>query len=280
MPDWLGTDTISPQAKHRALPPFSIACRWARDTGIETFDEWNEVAKLGWLPFGIPTSPASSYEKEWKSWSDFLGTGKHVTGESYRSFKDARKFARSLKLESSTAWVKHWKTHKIPHDIPLSPDQAYRGKGWKIWSDFLGNRSKQGGWWPYERAREHMISLHLKNIDGFMKLRDEGKIPDDIPLDPAAHYNSARTWKGWYDFLGKEDVRVTVTNLQKFVKSLLDSKLLDGNVPAGFNYSLMMKNKNLNLNTITNRKLIRTLVDLSETPTGRKNPSRNCRWEL
>ena len=198
--DWLGTDTISPQAKHRALPPFSVARRWARDTGIETFDEWKEVTKLGWMPFEIPVNPADAYE-EWKSWSDFLGTGKHVKGESYRSFKDARKFARSLKLESGTAWTKHWKTHRIPHDIPLNPDQRYRGKGWKSWSDFLGNRSKQGGWWSYERARRYMISLHLKSRVGFMKLRDEGKLPDDIPLEPVAAYKN-KGWKGWGHFLG------------------------------------------------------------------------------
>ena len=55
--------------------------------------------------------------------------------KTYRSFENARKFARSLKLESRTYWIKYCESGKLPKDIPRNGDGVYRsedaGKSWE-----------------------------------------------------------------------------------------------------------------------------------------------------
>jgi hypothetical protein len=48
----------------------------------------------------------------------------------YRSFKEARKFARSLKLSGRKEWREYIKSGQKPDDIPSKPDGTYK-KEWK-----------------------------------------------------------------------------------------------------------------------------------------------------
>ena len=121
----------------------------------------------------------------------------------------------------------------------------------------------------YEVYKKWIQSIGVKSQNELRKL-NKSKFPKDYPKSPANYYKLQGTWISWFDLLGNKDTRVTIENLQNFVHSLIHSKLLDGKLPAGFLYFLMMQNKNLNLNSRANRKIIRTLVDLTETPTGRK----------
>ena len=54
----------------------------------------------------------------------------------WRTFKEARKFVRSLKLKGESEWSKYSKSGKRPDDIPGHPGRNY--KEWKGWGDFLG----------------------------------------------------------------------------------------------------------------------------------------------
>jgi hypothetical protein len=54
-----------------------------------------------------------------------------------------RDFARTLDLKSAKEWKKYARGYmpdkpKKPDDIPIVADQAYKGKGWINWQDFLG----------------------------------------------------------------------------------------------------------------------------------------------
>lgn len=51
----------------------------------------------------------------------------------YRSFKDARDFARKLKLQCGTEWFDFTKSGKLPGDIPTNVPSAYRDTGWSGW---------------------------------------------------------------------------------------------------------------------------------------------------
>jgi hypothetical protein len=71
------------------------------------------------------------------------------------TFKQARSFVRSLRLESLNdyfLWArgKHRADRKFPQDLPRSPQHVYRGKGWTNWNDFLGTSTKlirdEGAW--------------------------------------------------------------------------------------------------------------------------------------
>ena len=96
------------------------------------------------FPDFLPKHPQESFKnKGWISWGDFLSTGRVATRLiKYKSFKEVKKFALSLKLNSYREWREHLNNNKVPPEIPRYPDDIYRGKGWKSWPDFLGYELK------------------------------------------------------------------------------------------------------------------------------------------
>ena len=121
----------------------------------------------------------------------------------YRSFKEARKFVRSLKLKNVRAWDKFTKAEGRPNDIPVRPSRTYK-KGWKGWGDFLGtgriaNQKKQ--YRPFKEARKFARSLNLKSWQEWTVYSKSGKKPNDIPGNPNQTYGN-KGWKDMGDFLG------------------------------------------------------------------------------
>ena len=72
-----------------------------------------------------------------------LGTNQNKDKQ-WRSFPDARTFARSLNLSSMRAWVRWCTSGERPEDIPSHPNEVYAGQGWAGWVDFLGNELAEG----------------------------------------------------------------------------------------------------------------------------------------
>jgi hypothetical protein len=66
-------------------------------------------------------------------------------GGGWRSFKDARAFARGLKLKNGTEWLAYVKSGKRPHDIPAYPYDAYADAGWMGLGDWLGTERRRSG---------------------------------------------------------------------------------------------------------------------------------------
>jgi len=63
--------------------------------------------------------------------------------DKWRSFDEAREFARSLGLNSQFDWQKYCKGQiagkpEFPKDIPKTPSGRYRSRGWVSWKDWLG----------------------------------------------------------------------------------------------------------------------------------------------
>ena len=71
----------------------------------------------------------------------------------WRSFRDARAFARGLGLTNLIEWCQWSKTSARPADIPSNPQRAYRDCGWKNWGDWLGTRDATEGWYRWQRGR-------------------------------------------------------------------------------------------------------------------------------
>ena len=46
--------------------------------------------------------------------------------KTYRSFTEARKFVRSLKLKDTKEWKVYCKSEEMPDDIPSNPNLAYK----------------------------------------------------------------------------------------------------------------------------------------------------------
>ena len=101
----------------------------------------------GHLARDVPSNPhqVKQYKGQWVSWGDWLGTGNVAPADmQWRSFADARAFARSLHLASAPAWRRWSSTDERPEDVPSNPHQVYAGQGWTNYVDWLGNELAEG----------------------------------------------------------------------------------------------------------------------------------------
>src|SRR5215211_8547646 len=110
--DFIGTDFL----------PFHEAKKYAISLGLKYIREWFKHARGKGLPEGIPIHPEKVYKDEgWKGWDDFLGIVRKVFEP--LPFHEAKKYAISLGLTSSTEWFKHAKKNGLPEGIPVSPEK-------------------------------------------------------------------------------------------------------------------------------------------------------------
>jgi len=130
------------------------------------------------------------------SWPDWLGN------PDWRSFEDARAFARRLKLKSQKGWQSYCRSGKKPDDIPSEPNTVYAAS-WVSLRDWLGAGRRMGGWRSFEDARAFVRRLKLKSQGDWQSYCKNGKKPDDIPAKPARTYAGAG-WMSWPDWLGYE----------------------------------------------------------------------------
>ena len=193
--------------------PFEETREFVRGLGLKNIKEWREYCESGKKnDDDIPSNPNQTYKnKGWIDWYDFLGTKKNK----FRTFKEARKFARCLGIKD---WIKYCKSGEKPDDIPSSPNQTYKGKGWKGWSNFLGNAEIK--FRTFEEAREFARRLGIKNIKSWKKICKSGEKPDDIPSSPDKAYKN-KGWTDWYDFLGTNKIKFrTFDESREFVRGL------------------------------------------------------------
>jgi superfamily II DNA or RNA helicase len=139
MGDWLGTERIATQK--RQYLPFNQALKYTRNLKLKSMDQWLEHAKKG-LPSEIPVYPSKVYKnKGWQHWSHWLGTSELSKFKmNYLSFEEARSAVHRLKLKSQNEWKQFCLTGKRQINIPSNPNRTYKSKGWKGWSDWLGNK--------------------------------------------------------------------------------------------------------------------------------------------
>jgi len=126
--DWLGKDWRS----------FEEARAFVQNLDLKSSRQWLEFCKSRKRPEDIPANPNNIYkDRGWEGWGDWLGTG---LTRNWRSFEEARVFARSLNLKSSREWKELRKSGKLPENIPAKPDGVYKDKGWENWGDWLGTK--------------------------------------------------------------------------------------------------------------------------------------------
>src|SRR5262249_1267087 len=111
---------------------FEEARAFVRSLRLKSQIEWRDYAKSRKKPNDIPSAPWDVYAGAgWESLIDWLGDGRRVAG--WRSFEDARSFARSLGLKNYKKWFAYCKSEKKPDDIPTAADRIYADAGWGSW---------------------------------------------------------------------------------------------------------------------------------------------------
>jgi len=185
---------------------FEKAIQWVHSQNIKNRKEWYALCKSKYFPEDIPKTPDHVYEKEWKGYGYWFGTGKKSTHErKHRPFLEARKFARTLNLKTGDQWTKYCKSGKKPDDISDTPSYVYKNKGWKGMPDFLGNRDYKDHL-PFEESRKYAHSLNLETRTEWWNLSKLKKHPKNIPNAPESTFKN-KGWKGWPDFLGSSRSR-------------------------------------------------------------------------
>ena len=216
--NWLGTGTI--QTQQREYRPFKEAREFARELDLKNESEWRILCKgglpgKGSLPEDIPATPSNIYKEQgWKGMGDWLGTGTIAPQlKEYRSFNEAREFARGLDLKSAPEWINFCKGElvekgSLPEDIPANPNQTYKKQGWIGMGDWLGTgtvATQQREYRPFKEARRFVRRLGLASVGEWSKfckgeLPEKGTLPEDIPAGASSTYKD-KGWKGWGDWL-------------------------------------------------------------------------------
>jgi hypothetical protein len=221
MGDWLGTGEIADRL--REYRPFKKARSFVRGLGLKSESEWREYCKSGKRPEDIPAKPYRTYASAgWAGMGDWLGTERIADQlRQYRSFEEARAFARSLHLKSRAEWRDYCKSGKKPEDIPAQPYRTYVEAGWAGMGDWLGTgtiASFLRQYRPFEEARAFARSLHLKSRAEWDDYSKSGNKPEDIPANPVQVYANDG-WAGVGDWLGTGTIAPFSRQYRSFEKA-------------------------------------------------------------
>jgi superfamily II DNA or RNA helicase len=133
---------------------------------------------------------------------------------SWRPFEEARAFVRALHLNIQSEWFIFCRgllpeKGALPADIPATPSEIYKNRGWNGYGDWLGTgriADHQKQFLPFVNARDFARSLNLKSKtewELFCKgqLPEKGILSPDIPAIPRQTYLN-QGWIGYGDWLG------------------------------------------------------------------------------
>ena len=173
----------------------------------------------------------------------------------YLSFEEAREFVHSLNLADWKEWEKYCDNGEKPLNIPNKPDEFYKGKGWKNWSDWLGNNKnpiikglyvKKIKFLPFEEARIIVQSQNLKSLKEWMDYCKSKKKPNNIPTSPSMKYKE-EGWVSWYDWLGYKNTDKKKNKFLPFKEAREYTRKLKLKNQREWNQYIKYKNKPVNI---------------------------------
>jgi hypothetical protein len=122
----------------------------------------------------------------------------------FRDFNKAKKFVKSLKLNTQDEWQNFCTYGNKPDDIPYSPKMVYPTK-WVSWSDWLGSeksyRTRKYEFLPYEEALKIVRSMNFDNIKKFKQACKTKSKLKNVPTTPAGFYKDSG-WISWSEWFG------------------------------------------------------------------------------
>jgi superfamily II DNA or RNA helicase len=204
--DWLGNSKIS-TLKSDFLNYYE-AKSYVNKLNLKNQSEWRNYCKIGNKPINIPSGPVKIYKNSgWKNWGDWLGTcNVSKKGIKNMPFIEARKYVRALGFKNRDEWISFCKSGNKPKDIPLSAHIVYKNQGWVGMGDWLGTGNiakKDILFLNYNKAKKVLFENDIKTRTAYNFFRKQSMPKYLLPAIPERTYKSE--WKGWADFLGKEE---------------------------------------------------------------------------
>jgi len=224
--NWLGTGSIGPRLrKHKS---FTDARRFVHSLELRNQLDWAQFCKSGKKPDNIPSDPGRHYKSEFKSYGDWLGTGRVANrNKKYRTFEESRKLVHLLKLKNVEEWNQYCTSGNKPDEIPNNPQRTYK-QDWISWGDWLGTgkiATHLRKYKTFQEARNYIHVLGLKNQKSWFTFTKSNKLPDNIPKNPNQVYKD-KGWVSWGNFLGTKRIGsglrkyISFEDARKFVHSL------------------------------------------------------------
>ncbi len=86
----------------RQFLPFTKARAYVRRLKLKNLKEWKAYCRSGDKPKNIPNTPQNVYKDEgWCGYRDWIADTRYLVKGRYKTFRAARKHARTLGLSSS-----------------------------------------------------------------------------------------------------------------------------------------------------------------------------------
>jgi len=196
--DWLGYKI---ETKNIAYLPFKKARKIARSFKLKSYSEWrnfikNPLNKIN----GLPTNPNIVYKnKGWINIYDWIGVEERVP---ILPFKKARDYVIKKKFNSKSEYLNYIKKNNIQY-LTVVPKRTYKNDGWINTNDYLFGLPNLGKWMSFSEAKAEIQKMDIQSGSEFLKKYNKRVFPfSNIPKQPSRYYEN---WKGWSDFLGKED---------------------------------------------------------------------------
>jgi len=178
------------------------AKKFVQSLNLKSVSEFRKYCNSEMKPDNIPSNPQQVFEKQWTTWGDWLGTYRISDNlKIYLSFDEAKKCVNKLNFSSWNEWKEFCKSGDKPKNIPMDARQTYTGKGWTDWNDFLGTgkistKKIHQNFLTFDEARLEVRKLakkyNLKNWEDWLKAKQEGKIPNNIPANPNKVYKKRK----------------------------------------------------------------------------------------
>jgi superfamily II DNA or RNA helicase len=189
--DWLGN-------KQKLFIDFKKARVFAQKLKFKSRAEWTRFTKSDDFPDNIPTVPSKTYKNSgWVDWSDFLDIQIEETkNKKFMNYSEAQKIMQKMKIKSSS----EYKNFKLDLKLPALPEKVYKNQGWVSWYEFLGTTNNDYQGLTYDQIKDEIKARKISNQKQYRTL--SRKI--GLPYHPDRTFKN-KGWKGWADFLGKEE---------------------------------------------------------------------------
>lgn len=199
MGEWLGTQYIA--GKNREYLNFEVAREIVKNLKLKGEYQWRIFCKSGEKPHNIPGKPDRIYRDKWHSWGDWLSTESIANSKiKFKTYEEAKIEICKYNISSFQEWKTLIKTNEFKElKIPKNPPRSY-SKQWKGWEDFFGATysPKQNNWLKF-----HDLKKLIKRLGITSKSIYRSTSYEKFPYNPDRIYKSE--WKGWPDFLGKDE---------------------------------------------------------------------------